>query len=173
MVRAWKFVSGYVLAWIVLLYLDWWMSCLWLSCRKVATPLASLLGVREKARVHASHNPLLESYFRSTTKHPTQVSTHKHTHTHPQINIKTYSDAYRVCILCYSTRIALPCERQRNNNLLIATYSSKYIHLLNPVSIVIYCYPMLTWFCPLTPYTHSSPSVPYSALCGPRMHWRV
>ncbi|KAG5264413.1 hypothetical protein AALO_G00253520 [Alosa alosa] len=39
---------------------------------KVATPLALLLGVREEVRVHASHNPLLESYFRSTTKHPNQ-----------------------------------------------------------------------------------------------------
>ncbi|XP_031441855.1 ceramide synthase 2a isoform X2 [Clupea harengus] len=39
---------------------------------KVATPLAALLGVREKVRVHASHNPSLESYFRSTSKHPTQ-----------------------------------------------------------------------------------------------------
>ncbi|XP_063041899.1 ceramide synthase 2a [Engraulis encrasicolus] len=41
---------------------------------KVATPLASLLGVREKSRVEASHNPLLESYFRSTSKHPAQTA---------------------------------------------------------------------------------------------------
>ncbi|KAL2079957.1 hypothetical protein ACEWY4_023750 [Coilia grayii] len=39
---------------------------------KVATPLATLLGVREKVRVEASHNPLLESYFRSASKHPAQ-----------------------------------------------------------------------------------------------------
>lgn len=40
--------------------------------RTVATPLATALGVREKVRVQASHNPLLESYFRASTKHPTQ-----------------------------------------------------------------------------------------------------
>uniref|UniRef100_A0A3Q3WRP8 Uncharacterized protein n=1 Tax=Mola mola TaxID=94237 RepID=A0A3Q3WRP8_MOLML len=42
--------------------------------RAVATPLASLLGVRDKKRVCAPPNPLLEAYFCSTSKHPTQSS---------------------------------------------------------------------------------------------------
>lgn len=42
--------------------------------RLVATPLASLLGVRDKRRVCAAPNPVLEVYFCSTSKHPTQVS---------------------------------------------------------------------------------------------------
>ncbi|KPP60064.1 ceramide synthase 2-like [Scleropages formosus] len=41
--------------------------------RTVAVPLASLLGVREKVRVTATHNPTLESYFCEVTKHPTQT----------------------------------------------------------------------------------------------------
>lgn len=36
-------------------------------------PLASLLGVRDEKRVRAAPNPVLESYFLSSTKHPTQV----------------------------------------------------------------------------------------------------
>ncbi|KAI1901531.1 hypothetical protein AGOR_G00035380 [Albula goreensis] len=42
--------------------------------RTVATPLATLLGVREKVRLRAEHNPTLESYFCTNTKHPTQSS---------------------------------------------------------------------------------------------------
>uniref|UniRef100_A0A8C9YN14 Ceramide synthase 2a n=1 Tax=Sander lucioperca TaxID=283035 RepID=A0A8C9YN14_SANLU len=42
--------------------------------RTVATPLASLLGVSDKQRVRARPNPVLESYFCSTSKHPTQSS---------------------------------------------------------------------------------------------------
>lgn len=42
--------------------------------RLVATPLASLLGVRDKRRVCAAPNPVLEVYFCSTSKHPTQCS---------------------------------------------------------------------------------------------------
>ncbi|XP_035285477.1 ceramide synthase 2-like [Anguilla rostrata] len=42
--------------------------------RTVATPLASLLGVRERVRLRAEHNPLLEAYFCSTSKHPSQSS---------------------------------------------------------------------------------------------------
>uniref|UniRef100_A0A7N9AR88 Ceramide synthase 2a n=1 Tax=Mastacembelus armatus TaxID=205130 RepID=A0A7N9AR88_9TELE len=42
--------------------------------RKVAIPLASLLGVSDKQRVCAPPNPTLESYFCSTSKHPTQSS---------------------------------------------------------------------------------------------------
>lgn len=41
--------------------------------RTVAIPLASLLGVRDKKRVCAPPNPLLEDYFCRTSKHPTQV----------------------------------------------------------------------------------------------------
>uniref|UniRef100_A0A4W6F970 Ceramide synthase 2a n=1 Tax=Lates calcarifer TaxID=8187 RepID=A0A4W6F970_LATCA len=41
--------------------------------RTVAIPLASLLGVSDKQRVCAPPNPTLESYFCSTSKHPTQV----------------------------------------------------------------------------------------------------
>lgn len=36
--------------------------------------MAALLGVRDKQRVCATPNPTLESYFCSTSKHPTQVS---------------------------------------------------------------------------------------------------
>eukprot|EP00064_Thunnus_orientalis_P018892 superscaffoldBa00004507_g19000 len=42
--------------------------------RTVAIPLASLLGVRDNKRVHAPPNPILESHFCSTSKHPTQSS---------------------------------------------------------------------------------------------------
>uniref|UniRef100_A0A8P4GLM9 Ceramide synthase 2a n=1 Tax=Dicentrarchus labrax TaxID=13489 RepID=A0A8P4GLM9_DICLA len=42
--------------------------------RTVALPLASLLGVSDKKRVRASPNPVLEAYFCSTSKHPTQSS---------------------------------------------------------------------------------------------------
>uniref|UniRef100_A0A3B4V6W1 Ceramide synthase 2a n=1 Tax=Seriola dumerili TaxID=41447 RepID=A0A3B4V6W1_SERDU len=42
--------------------------------RTVAIPLASLLGVSDKQRVRAPPNPTLESYFCSTSKHPTQSS---------------------------------------------------------------------------------------------------
>uniref|UniRef100_A0A672G5I9 Ceramide synthase 2-like n=1 Tax=Salarias fasciatus TaxID=181472 RepID=A0A672G5I9_SALFA len=42
--------------------------------RRVATPLASLLGVSDKQRVHTPSNPTLESYFCSISKHPTQSS---------------------------------------------------------------------------------------------------
>uniref|UniRef100_A0A3P8SJI6 Ceramide synthase 2a n=1 Tax=Amphiprion percula TaxID=161767 RepID=A0A3P8SJI6_AMPPE len=41
--------------------------------RTVAIPLASLMKVSDKQRVRASPNPVLESYFCSTSKHPTQV----------------------------------------------------------------------------------------------------
>lgn len=42
--------------------------------RTVATPLASLLGVKEIVRLKAAHNPTLESYYCSTTKYPSQSS---------------------------------------------------------------------------------------------------
>uniref|UniRef100_A0A671UKI3 Ceramide synthase 2a n=1 Tax=Sparus aurata TaxID=8175 RepID=A0A671UKI3_SPAAU len=42
--------------------------------RTVATPLASLLGVTDKKRICAPPNPVLEAYFCSTSKHPTQSS---------------------------------------------------------------------------------------------------
>uniref|UniRef100_A0A665WVE8 Ceramide synthase 2-like n=1 Tax=Echeneis naucrates TaxID=173247 RepID=A0A665WVE8_ECHNA len=42
--------------------------------RKVAIPLAVLLGVSDKQRVQASPNPTLESHFCSTSKHPPQSS---------------------------------------------------------------------------------------------------
>ncbi|XP_065143835.1 ceramide synthase 2a [Paramisgurnus dabryanus] len=40
--------------------------------RTVALRLAAALGVKEKVRVRAAHNPTLETYFSNTTKHPTQ-----------------------------------------------------------------------------------------------------
>lgn len=43
------------------------------DCRTVATPLASLLGVKETTRLKAPHNPALESYYCNITKNPTQV----------------------------------------------------------------------------------------------------
>ncbi|KAM3857935.1 ceramide synthase 2-like [Diretmus argenteus] len=42
--------------------------------RTVATPLAALLGVSNKQRGRVTPNPTLESYFCSTSKHPTQSS---------------------------------------------------------------------------------------------------
>lgn len=46
--------------------------CLSLS-RTVASPLASLLGVRDKKRICTPPNPILEAFYCSTSKHPTQV----------------------------------------------------------------------------------------------------
>ncbi|MBN3304378.1 CERS2 synthase, partial [Amia calva] len=40
--------------------------------RYLATPLASLLGVRETVRPRANHNPTLESFYNSSAKHPKQ-----------------------------------------------------------------------------------------------------
>lgn len=40
----------------------------------IAIPLANLLGVRDKHRVCAAPNPILESYFCRKSKHPTQSS---------------------------------------------------------------------------------------------------
>ncbi|XP_068188732.1 ceramide synthase 2a isoform X2 [Antennarius striatus] len=42
--------------------------------RIVATPLASLLGVHDSKRVYAPANPILESYFLSSSKEPSQSS---------------------------------------------------------------------------------------------------
>ncbi|MEQ2181548.1 Ceramide synthase 2 [Goodea atripinnis] len=42
--------------------------------RTVATPLASLLGVKETVRLKVPHNPSLESYYCKVTKNPTQVT---------------------------------------------------------------------------------------------------
>ncbi|XP_077937512.1 ceramide synthase 2a isoform X2 [Gasterosteus aculeatus] len=42
--------------------------------RTVATPFAALLGVSDKQRFRAPPNPILESYFCSTSKHPTPSS---------------------------------------------------------------------------------------------------
>lgn len=41
--------------------------------RTVAIPLASLLGVKDKQQISAPSNPILESYYCSTSKQPTQV----------------------------------------------------------------------------------------------------
>lgn len=43
------------------------------DCRMVATPLASLLGVKETVRLKAPHHPTLESYYCYITKNPTKV----------------------------------------------------------------------------------------------------
>lgn len=57
--------------------LIYWSSRVWpwfvFTRRTVATPLASLLGVKETVRLKAPHNPTLESYYCKTTKNPTQV----------------------------------------------------------------------------------------------------
>ncbi|XP_048849266.1 ceramide synthase 2-like [Brienomyrus brachyistius] len=42
--------------------------------RVVATPLASLLGVRERLRHRATPNPALEAFFCTVTKHPAQAA---------------------------------------------------------------------------------------------------
>lgn len=41
--------------------------------RYVATPLAGLLNVKEKIRLKATPNPVLEKFYASSTKHPKQV----------------------------------------------------------------------------------------------------
>ncbi|KAI9533240.1 Ceramide synthase 2 [Dissostichus eleginoides] len=41
--------------------------------RTVATPLASLLGVKETVRLQVPHNPTLESYYCNITKNPKQT----------------------------------------------------------------------------------------------------
>uniref|UniRef100_G3PD01 Ceramide synthase 2b n=1 Tax=Gasterosteus aculeatus aculeatus TaxID=481459 RepID=G3PD01_GASAC len=42
--------------------------------RTVATPLASLLGVKETVRLKVPHNPTLDSYYCNVSKNPTQTS---------------------------------------------------------------------------------------------------
>lgn len=41
--------------------------------RYVATPLAGLLNVKEKIRLKATPNAVLEKFYAATTKHPKQV----------------------------------------------------------------------------------------------------
>ncbi|KAA0715186.1 Ceramide synthase 2 [Triplophysa tibetana] len=40
--------------------------------RLIAVPLAHTLGVKDKVRLRASHNPVLEKYYNTHSKHPTQ-----------------------------------------------------------------------------------------------------
>uniref|UniRef100_A0A3P9M0T7 Ceramide synthase 2b n=1 Tax=Oryzias latipes TaxID=8090 RepID=A0A3P9M0T7_ORYLA len=47
--------------------------------RTVATPLASLLGVKETVRLKAPHNPTLECYYCNISKTPSQVNLCKQT----------------------------------------------------------------------------------------------
>jgi len=42
--------------------------------RLIAVPLAEALGVRDKNRKRASHNPVLEEYYKTHSKHPIQVT---------------------------------------------------------------------------------------------------
>lgn len=44
--------------------------------RLIAVPLAHALGVKDKVRLKASHNPALEKYYNTHSKHPTQVTLH-------------------------------------------------------------------------------------------------
>lgn len=44
------------------------------SCRFVATPLASVLGVRETTRLRAPHVPALEAHYCKVNKTPPQVA---------------------------------------------------------------------------------------------------
>ncbi|XP_052008834.1 ceramide synthase 2 isoform X1 [Xyrauchen texanus] len=41
--------------------------------RLIAVPLADALGVKDKVRLSASHNPVLEKYYNLNSKHPTQT----------------------------------------------------------------------------------------------------
>lgn len=43
------------------------------SPRYVATPLAGLLNVKEKVRLKATPNAVLEKFYAATSKHPKQV----------------------------------------------------------------------------------------------------
>jgi len=46
--------------------------------RYVATPVASLLGIKETVRRRVTHNLTLETYFCNTAKNPPQVRTLLH-----------------------------------------------------------------------------------------------
>uniref|UniRef100_A0A8D0CXP4 Ceramide synthase 2 n=1 Tax=Sander lucioperca TaxID=283035 RepID=A0A8D0CXP4_SANLU len=61
--------------------------------RTVATPLASLLGVKETVRLKVPHNSTLESYYCNITKSPTQV----HVCTYPYTLKK---DRVACCVCC-------------------------------------------------------------------------
>lgn len=51
------------------------VSCLSLFfCRFVATPLASILGVKETTRLRAPHVPVLEAHYCKDNRNPTQVA---------------------------------------------------------------------------------------------------
>lgn len=63
------------------------------DCRIVATPLASLLGVKEKTRVKAAYIPTLECHYCNITKNPTKVgvtSKKKQTRHHSRFRLDTY-----------------------------------------------------------------------------------
>lgn len=49
------------------------LLCFLLACRFVATPLASMLGVKETVRRRVTYNQTLESHYCNTSKNPTQV----------------------------------------------------------------------------------------------------
>lgn len=59
----------------------------------MATPLASLLGVKETVRLKVPHNSTLESYYCNITKSPTQV----HVCTYPYTLKK---DRVACCVCC-------------------------------------------------------------------------
>lgn len=42
--------------------------------RLIAVPLAHALGVKDKVRLRASHNSVLEKYYNTHSKHPSQVT---------------------------------------------------------------------------------------------------
>ncbi|KTF92703.1 hypothetical protein cypCar_00007979 [Cyprinus carpio] len=42
--------------------------------RLIAVPLAEALGVKDKIHKRASHNPVLEKYYKTHSKHPTQAN---------------------------------------------------------------------------------------------------
>lgn len=50
------------------------VSRLSLFCRFVATPLASILGVKETTRLRAPHVPVLEAHYCKVNKNPAQVA---------------------------------------------------------------------------------------------------
>lgn len=56
--------------------------------RLIAVPLAHALGVKDKVRLRESHNPVLEKYYNTHSKHPTQVTPNTHIIVYESLNSK-------------------------------------------------------------------------------------
>lgn len=81
--------------------------------RIVATPLASLLEVKETARLKAPHVPALESYYCKITKNPSQVDVCRHAKSTTSMQCVLLGNFWlNVTSLCCSqTSIASLCKQ--------------------------------------------------------------